>query len=425
MLSVMNRKPSLRQVHYPSVVAPLLVAIAVLGCVDVPAGPNTVVTRTDFQRSAFVLTLDPATGAVQVGAPPAKRSATTGVSYSLLSSEVVQLHAGNCTWTQISRRIRRCTIELRVENRMPDHDLVTPTTFPSPSGLTGVLVLPYAVSATPVGTATPSSDWDNGPINFFNDVCSAKSNDCIRSESFSSPLYSTETSDVRTVGFDVDADAQSVTAYILVGADLRYNPQQEIRWEMNSVDYRLYCTSLIRGLDLHGDTVEVTEIPGLYPVGRIISYGSSLGELDLVRLRLQCGVVHPNVTTYPKLAGKKVRSISINILQDPEIDWWQSDADPYPLIGPLVVDHMRGFSSDTVYQSAYDTVSTDRSLGWRQIQVLSQLLADSAAGDPHSTFVIRFAGDTTLTSAFTLFHRFPGDLGERRVPYLLIKYSDP
>jgi hypothetical protein len=77
----------------------------------------------------------------------------------------------------------------------------------------------------------PNSAWDNAPANFFNDFggcVSGKTSDCYRWESFGSPLYAGETSAARTVGFDVDKAAQSVSAYIVVAADLRDNPPETV-----------------------------------------------------------------------------------------------------------------------------------------------------------------------------------------------------
>jgi hypothetical protein len=73
----------------------------------------------------------------------------------------------------------------------------------------------------------PNADWDNAPANLFNDFsgCStSKTTDCYRSETFLASVYGGETSEPRAVGFDVDKDAHTVSAYVVVAADLRDNP---------------------------------------------------------------------------------------------------------------------------------------------------------------------------------------------------------
>jgi hypothetical protein len=80
------------------------------------------------------------------------------------------------------------------------------------------------------GAATPSPDWDNEPANFFNDFggCSNKTDDCYRSETYAAPLHGGEMTEYRSVGFDVDRNAHSVSVYIVVAADLRDNPIHEV-----------------------------------------------------------------------------------------------------------------------------------------------------------------------------------------------------
>ena len=140
--------------------------------------------------------------------------------------------ASPCTWSAVpnNAKLRRCTLNLTVGSRLPTTDLVTPTVFPrAPQGTTGILVFPFSAAGlgTPGGGATPNADWDNAPANLFNDFsgCStSKTTDCYRSETFLAPLYGGETSEPRAVGFDVDKNAHTVSAYIVVAADLRDNP---------------------------------------------------------------------------------------------------------------------------------------------------------------------------------------------------------
>jgi hypothetical protein len=181
----------------------------------------------DIGLSAFPLTIDVPSGRITV-APPARPSeSATAVSLSLIGSEAVALHASTCTWstTPGNSKQKRCRFDLAIENRLGGIDLRTPTTFPQPpAGTTGILVFPFTAASlgTPSNGATPTTDWNNAPANFFNDFggCS-RGNDCYRSETYAAPLFSGETSEAQTVGFDVDKNAQTVVAYIVVAADLR------------------------------------------------------------------------------------------------------------------------------------------------------------------------------------------------------------
>jgi hypothetical protein len=183
---------------------------------------------------AFQLTIDMGTGRIDVVQPKdvsAARGSKVGPSFSLIGSDGVRMSAGGCRFTSIPNnpRLKRCTFRLEIENSLGATDLLTPTDFPHlPAGTTGVLVFPFSASArgSVSPTAVPSPDWDRPPVNFFNDTGSCSSgnkSDCYRYEIFGSPLYARE-SEERMVGFDVPVDATSVTAYIVVAADLRDNP---------------------------------------------------------------------------------------------------------------------------------------------------------------------------------------------------------
>ena len=189
----------------------------------------------DLGRAAFQLTIDVASGKILVARPAASRGAGSNeaVSFSLIGGEAVEVHATDCTWSAVPRSTtrKRCTFDLALQNRLGITDLTAPTTFPkAPPGTAGVLVFPFSAAAlgVPGGTAVPTTDWDNAPANLFNDFagCSGKTSDCYRSETFPT-LYAGETSEPRTVGFEVDKNAHTVSVYIVVAADLRDNPLQE------------------------------------------------------------------------------------------------------------------------------------------------------------------------------------------------------
>jgi hypothetical protein len=187
--------------------------------------------------SAFQLTIDVTSGRVTVSPPrsaAAMSQAAPGLSLSLLGRDAISVDASDCTFSSIpnSTKQKRCTMQLAIENGLQLSDLVTPTTFPKPPEGEGLLVFPYTAAALGVpGTgAVPNSQWDNAPINFFNDfaACSGKGTDCYRWERYPSPLAAGETSAARTVGFDVDKAAQSVSVYILVAADVRDAPPHSL-----------------------------------------------------------------------------------------------------------------------------------------------------------------------------------------------------
>lgn len=218
----------------------LLGGLGLAGCADSPttpdgAGPGT--GSSGLESHAFQLTIDLRSGAIDVGGPAAATTAAAAgslrPSLSLIGSDGLRMTAGGCAFTAIPNnpKMKRCTFRLELENKLGTTDLVTPTAFPRPpAGTNGILVFPLSASARGglSTTATPSPDWDRPPINFFNDtgVCSSGGkSDCYRYEVFTSPMYA-RSEEVRTVGFDVPMDATSVTAYVVVAADLRDNPRR-------------------------------------------------------------------------------------------------------------------------------------------------------------------------------------------------------
>ncbi len=210
-----------------------LALVAGAGCSpdSQPTEPAVPAAPVDMS-GAFQLTIDVATGRVTVTPPrspaAAMRPGPGALASSVLGSEAIALHAGNCSFSSIAgnSRQKRCTMQVAIENRLELVDLVTPTTFPKPPQGEGLLVFPYTAAAlgVPGGGAVPNALWDEAPINFFNDFggcAGGKTGDCYRWERYSSPLAAGETSAARSVGFDVDKAAQSVSIYILVAADVQ------------------------------------------------------------------------------------------------------------------------------------------------------------------------------------------------------------
>ena len=210
--------------------------LSLLAACATDRSPTAPSTAPDIPASAFRVTIDVATGHVTVARPAnaSRRDGGLRPSLSLVGADVVELTVGDCAWVPAPNpKHRRCLLDLTLRNRLAITDLVTPTTFPTPpAGTNGVLVFPFtsaALTASGGGAALPTTDWDNAPINFFNDVgCSRGATDCYRYELFEGPLHGGETSPTRTVGFDVDRAAQTVAAYLVVAADLRDNPIQQL-----------------------------------------------------------------------------------------------------------------------------------------------------------------------------------------------------
>jgi hypothetical protein len=222
-------------------IACVLTLTLAAACSSEPTSPDTRPTEpADLSKNAFLLTIDVATGRVTVGQPrQASQSSAERAgrpSFSLLGSDAIRLHAGNCTFSSIpnNSKLKSCSMTLSIENQLASTDLLAPTSFPRPpAGAGGILVFPYTVAGLGVtgGTAVPNALWDGAPANFFNDFsgcASGKTSDCYRWESYASPLNAGQTSATRTVGFDVDKNANTVAAYIVVAADLRDNPIQTL-----------------------------------------------------------------------------------------------------------------------------------------------------------------------------------------------------
>jgi hypothetical protein len=221
-------------------IACVLTLALAAACSSEPTSPDTRTEPASVAKTAFLLTIDVATGRVAVGRPQQASQSSAGPadrpSFSLIGSDAISLHAGNCTFSSIpnNSKLKSCSMTLSIENRLASTDLVAPTSFPRPpAGVSGILVFPYTAAGLgiPGGSAVPNALWDGAPANFFNDFsgcASGKTSDCYRWESYAGPLNAGQTSATRTVGFDVDKNANTVAAYIVVAADLRDNPVQTL-----------------------------------------------------------------------------------------------------------------------------------------------------------------------------------------------------
>jgi hypothetical protein len=208
-------------------------ALMLAACSTEPTGPAAAIPSHDLRSQAIQLTIDLTTGTMQTGRP----KPAGGASHALIGDEgIVIAGINNLVCSPIARtspQQKRCTFGMDLLNAFQSTDLITPKTFPRPpQGTNGVLVFPFAASSDGSGGwAEPSPDWNLGPINMFNDFgnCSAAvKGDCYRYELIPPPFRAgTFAYDLR-VGFDVPADANKVTAYIVVAADLRENAPQTL-----------------------------------------------------------------------------------------------------------------------------------------------------------------------------------------------------
>jgi hypothetical protein len=273
-------------------------------------------------------------------------------------------------------------------------NLVAPTTFPKPpAGTTGILVFPFTSASlgTPSGAAVPTPDWDNPPANFFNDFgsCSGKTNDCYRSETYPAPLLALETSEARTVGFDVDKNSQTVVAYLVVAADIRDVVLQTVTILGDSPSCGTISSDLSTGLLVFpGDTL----IVGIPPAGNV--------------LRGACSFILP-----PSLAH--ITGATLRVFQD------LVAGDPFSPANAVVVDHvdygaqLTGSVFDQPALAAdIGAISTDVTPGYKSLLVTSSVRDDLQNGRPASQFRLRFSVDPAagLTAGFNYLGHHPAEL---------------
>ncbi len=397
-----------------SLVRPLLVcAIAVsASCgtqTDSPAGPAEL-PQDRVPEGAIELRIDVPTGAVHVVPPaparaPALATAPNAPAYSLVGSEIVGLETSSCTFVPQSKRKTRCILSLALTNRSPSTDLVTPTSFPRPpAGTFGILVFPLTAAAlgVPGGSAVPSPEWDLEPANFFNDysACTiSTTSDCYRSELYPSPLKAGQTTAARTVGFDIDKEAQSVSVYIVVAADVRDH-------------YALTTTTLLPVGSRSGNVEETGDVSPGFLAGDGITNRA---------VRMFFGF---DLTTLPSDAIIVSARLQAN-------DNGGGSGDVYESLGDLALDHVdlgasldaTDFSSPAL-KSGIAILSHVRA-GAKEAEVTSALAADIAAGRTTSDYRARFPtltdNDGQLDTIVFLSDDFSPGLG----PRLVVVYRRP
>jgi hypothetical protein len=112
-------------------IACVLTLALAAACSSEPTSPDTGTTEPpDLARNAFLLTIDVPTGRVTVGRPQqASQSSAGGAlrpSLSLLGSDAISLHAGNCTFSSIpnNSKLKSCSMSLSIENQLAATDLL-------------------------------------------------------------------------------------------------------------------------------------------------------------------------------------------------------------------------------------------------------------------------------------------------------------
>jgi hypothetical protein len=365
------------------------------GCATdyLPTEPDLAPIRA---QQAFLLTIDVATGEITIHGP--STYARGGASYSLLGDEAVGLRTTNCSWSDLSKKIRRCSFDLAIENLLSSVDLVTPTTFPRPphasdgTPLSGIFVFPFAAAALGVtgGSATPSPDWDNPPANFFNDFAGCqggKTSDCYPSKTFPSPLEAGRMTDYLRVGFDVDRSAHSVSVYVVVAADLS---------DRGGLAPGLYQSVL------EPDECSVTgahESPGLpepqysvFPqspltVGK--SRTSSQGDgATTTETRTFCAFTLPT-----EIANTEILSANLRLYQE------SATSGAYDLLTDVIaesVDYGDVLEGADFFLPALQTLpnpfSTNDVIEYKSANALQAVLGDLAAARTRSQFRLRFSG---------------------------------
>ena len=397
-----------------AVAAAALALAAACGPDEVPVAPESPTAPPELAGSAFRLTIDVATGRVQVVPPgrPAASVAGGGPSFSLIGSDGVEFRgtgAGGaiaCTWSSVpsNSKQKRCTFDFTLTNRLGFTDLVTPTSFPRPpQGTTGILVFPLTAAAlgVPGGGAKPSPGWDNAPANFFNDFggCGGgKTSDCYRWERFDAPLYGGTTSELHTVGFDVDKSAQSVTAYVVVAADLRDNPPQ--------------TTTILASEDLCG-YAEALGATGTASIGDPTVDGSLVADAPK---RGFCGF------PLSSLGGKNVVGATLRLAVDAAVN-----EDDFAANGPLAVDHVvlgSVLTGDDFFALGspddIGTITSPEILGYKEVDVGESVADDVAQGRESAAFRLRWTNEFEGNGIVSF--GAPGESDTE--PQLVVRYRD-
>jgi hypothetical protein len=392
-----------RSLRAPGATAALLSTLLACSPDDATTAPGSPTDPHDLGQAAFQITIDVSTGKVSISPPHASGLVSTAgarPSFSLVGGEAIRLHAGDCVFSAIpnNSKRKRCTLQLALENRLQFSDLVTPSTFPQPpAGADGIMVFPFTSAALglPGGSATANTEWSNSPVNFFNDFagCSAKGSDCYRWERYPSPLAAGETSPSSPVGFDIDKSAQTVSAYIVVAADVRDAEPRSL---------------VLRGDQTGCGSVGIGGGSSSETVGPLRTGAESINEWAGV-----CSFTLPALLKDVSLVGA---TLTLH----------QTDGNPeFFNGGGLVlldwVDYALPLERDlyiniTVLQKNLGSLSASAAPGPRSLDVNEAILGDLLAGRSRSHFRVRWTDvDGFLTT-------FAGVTGSATDPTLTIRY---
>lgn len=214
--------------------AGLLTTLLTLSCSSEllqPGGGGDGPSDPGVEALAIRLTVDLEAGVVRQAPGQPARSTTGGQpSFAILGTNEVAVIATNLVRSAPSNGQVTVTFDAAVTNRLTSASLV-PSTFPSTTGGTGLLLFPFRVTQVVGGTAAQvvaSTAWDGdgsagsgAPRNFFNDFgCKGGSNDCYRWEQFPAPLGPGETTAARQVGFTLPRQVTSFTVLLVLAADI-------------------------------------------------------------------------------------------------------------------------------------------------------------------------------------------------------------
>jgi Tol biopolymer transport system component len=205
-------------------VLPLAAVFAAACSPEAPAGPAGSPPPADgLAARAVAVQVDVAAGTVTV-LDRSGSAGKTGASLAILGANEIGATTSGFSRSAVGQFVpKKVRIQFSVAITNRSSVALLPPTFPAQPGTPSVMLFPFATTLTAgSGAIDASPDWDNAPLNFFNDAsCSsgAKS-DCSRWEGFPAPFAAGTTTQPRTVGFDVDPTVQSFTTYFALAADL-------------------------------------------------------------------------------------------------------------------------------------------------------------------------------------------------------------
>jgi hypothetical protein len=231
----------------PSVKLLLVAVVGGLGACQDQGGtePEPISRSQELRGRALAIDIDLTSGTAKARflTSAGLSTGSDGPSFALFGRNEISATVTNLTrsavgeFTPLRVRVR---FDLSLTNTLVNSDLV-PSTFPlPPTGVNEVVAFPFAT--TPAGLfglkVRASTDWDGtgasgsgAPHNFFNDaICIGLTppSDCFRWEGFGPQVNGGASTAARRVGFDVDPSVASFTVYVVVAADIKERPPQQV-----------------------------------------------------------------------------------------------------------------------------------------------------------------------------------------------------